>query len=41
MSTVVFQFEYNYPYHRNKDEEKYVIDACVFISDIVRLLFLM
>lgn len=29
MSTVVFQFEYNYPYHRNKDEEKYVIDACV------------
>ena len=29
MSTVIFQFEYNYPYHRNEPESKYVIDACV------------
>lgn len=29
MSTVIFQFEYNYPYHRDKPEEKFVIDSCV------------
>ena len=29
MSTVIFQFEYNYPYHRNKPEEKFVINSCV------------
>ncbi len=29
MSTVIFQFEYNYPYHRNTPEERYVISTCI------------